>query len=98
MIQVRVIEQNDNEGETFSYVLNVTQERAEQLRVVFEDLQDDGWEIEINTSYTPELIETLNKHVDNNYMDYIGFYKIPDDQVFISEDTFYKGSGLEKID
>jgi hypothetical protein len=50
----------------------------------------------MNTNYTEEQMKVLNDHVDNGYMDYIGFYKIPDG-VELDEEIFYKASGLEKL-
>lgn len=97
MIQIRIIEHNDWEGETFSYVLHVTPEIADEINQYFSDERFEGvWEVEINTSYTPEQVEMLNNHSQNDYMDYIGFYKIPEGGQ-INEDMFYKAAGLNKI-
>lgn len=96
MIQIRIIEDNDNEGEKFSYVMHVSEDRAQEIKAFIETLDEDYWDIEMNTNYTEEQMEQLNDHVDNGYMDYIGFYKIPDG-VELTEDLFYKGSGLERL-
>jgi hypothetical protein len=96
MIQIRVIEDNDWEGETFSYVLQVTPEVAEEIDMLIQSLSEDIWSLELNTSYTPEQVEMLNDHVDNGYMDYINFYTIPEGAQ-IDEDLFYKGAGLNKV-
>lgn len=96
MIQIRVIEHNDWEGETFSYVLQLSQEQAEYIQKSVEDYWGEFWEVEMNTNYTSEQVELLNKHNDNGYMDYINFYTIPDGAQ-IDEDLFYKGAGLNKV-
>ena len=95
-MQVRIIEHNDNEGESFSYVLEVSNETSEKLVEIFDEFESDEWEIETNTNYTLEKVNELNKHVDNNYMDYIGFYAIPEGAE-LSEDIFYKGNGLIEL-
>lgn len=96
MIQIRIIEDNDNEGERFSYVIHVSEEKAQEIKEFIDTLDEDYWDIEINTNYTQDQIDLLNYHVDNGYMDYIGFYKIPDGAE-LTEDLFYKASGLEKL-
>lgn len=96
MIQIRIIEDNDNEGERFSYVMHVSEDRAQEIKAFIETLDEDYWDIEMNTNYTEEQMEQLNDHVDNGYMDYIGFYRIPDGAE-LTEDLFYKGSGLERL-
>lgn len=96
MIQIRVIEHNDWEGETFSYILQVTPEQAEEIDMLIQTLDEEFWEVEINTSYTPEQVEMLNNHSQNDYMDYINFYTIPEGAQ-IDEDMFYKGAGLNKV-
>lgn len=97
MIQVTVTENNDWEGETFLYVLQVNQEKAQEISEYFsrEEFQED-WFVELNTDYTPEKVELLNEHSDNTYMDYIGFYKIPEGRE-ISDELFYKAAGLERV-
>jgi hypothetical protein len=96
-MQIRVIENNDNEGEKFSYILDVTPELAQEIQNwVDEDEYGDVWDVELNTKYTKEEVDFLNKHVDNGYMDYIGFYEIPEGSE-ISEETFYKGAGLNRL-
>lgn len=96
MIQIRVIENNEWEGETFSYVLQVTPELAQEIQDLFDEDDEDFWDMELNTSYTPEQVEMLNKHSSNSYMDYINFYTIPDGAQ-IDKDMFYKGAGLNKV-
>jgi hypothetical protein len=96
-MQIRVIENNDNEGEKFSYILDVTPELAQEIQNwVDEDEYGDVWSIELDTDYTMDEVAFLNKHVDNGYMDYIGFYEIPEGSE-ISEETFYKGAGLNRL-
>lgn len=95
-MQVRVIEHNDWEGETFSYVLEVSQDIADKLVEILDEYDSDEWELETNTSYTKEEVDNLNRHVDNGYMDYIGFYEIPEGET-IEIDLFYKANRLIEL-
>ena len=97
-MQIRVIEHNDWEGETFSYILDEGLETVNKIQHVLHEADEFGevWEIELNTEYTSELVNTLNKHSQNTYMDYIGFYEIPGGAE-ITEDLFYKGAGLNRV-
>lgn len=95
-MQVRIIEHNDNEGETFSYVLEVNQETADKLVEIFDQYDSSEWEVETNTNYTLDEAENLNKHVNNGYMDYMGFYEIPEGTE-LSDAIFYKANGLNEI-
>ena len=98
MTQIRIIEHNDWEGETFSYVLEVSKEISTEIQRILkkEDPDGDTWEIELDTRYDNETVEMLNKHVNNGYMDYIAFYEITKGSK-IHIGLFYKASGLNKL-
>lgn len=97
-MQIRVIENNDNEGEKFSYILDVPLKTVNDIQVALKEVDEYGdvWDVELNTKYTQEEVDMLNKHVDNGYMDYIGFYEIPEGSE-INEELFYKGAGLNRL-
>lgn len=105
IIQVCVVEHNDHEGETFSYILNMKKHIAEKLKVLIDSNFDTSeWTIRLNTDYTKEKVDELNSHVDNNYMDFINFYELRDpraldniDEDFEVDSFFYKGSDLKKV-
>lgn len=103
-MQITITENNEHEGESFSYIFNdVSEDFINSLKDGFLEylFEEDIIEIEENTSYTEEQVDLINKTSKNTYMDRMGFYKIPDltniPKEEYYESIFYKAVGLEKI-
>jgi hypothetical protein len=98
-MQITITEENDNEGETFGYILELSPELVEKFKEGLADW-DELVTIEENTSYTKEDVEYINKHSSNNYMDRIGFYEFngfPKFDFDFYENIVYKGVGFKHI-
>lgn len=102
--QYSIIEENDWEGETFEYVVMLTDEEAQIIEAKFksDDFYTSSFTIqEFEEPYTSKDVKLINKHSENTYMPRIGFY------VFVNEDSltnwneksslFYKGTGLKQV-
>ncbi len=100
-MQVTVTENNDNEGESFSYIFNDANDSfvSNLMTILSAEIEEGFIEIEENTDYTEDLVKKLNKASKNTYMDRFGFYKIPVVSVEsdIYSEVFYKAVGLDKI-
>jgi hypothetical protein len=99
-IQITVTENNDWEGETFSYILNVDAEMLAQIEFGLSAYNESVIWIDKFTSFTQESIKPLNRISNNTYMNRFGFYEVkelPKEDFRWYEDVFYKGVGLEKI-
>lgn len=105
-IQIRVIEHNDNEGETFTYLLNVSPEIGKKLKDYVDRVYDESeWAVNLDVNYDRQKVDELNEHVNNDYLEYIEFYEFTDpsdlDNIdsddFDFEGIFYKSSGLTQV-
>ena len=100
MRQYEITEENDWEGETFGYILNLTDEQYQIIKSRFEE--DDDFEccsIE-PSNYTLEDVKLVNKKSKNGYMDRLCFYKLKEDLDLVNceyGDFPYKGNGMTKI-
>lgn len=96
IIQVTITEENDWEGETFSYILYIPRKTAFKIEEAFKS--DYEVTIDYPTKYTEAKVKNINKMSKNTYMDRIGFYKLdklPKGKFDWYEDIFYKGKGLK---
>jgi len=96
--QFTVTERNDWEGETFNYVLNLTEKEAKEVAEKCEQFGDGSLSIS-ETNYTDIDIEKMNKASSNCYMDFIAKYELKEHALKNWKefgDCFYKGVGLEK--
>lgn len=103
-MQITVTENNDWEGETFSYVMEVTEQMADAIEEFVKP--DESMKFERNTTYTNESIAEINKHSDNSYLRRIGFYEFDNPEVEKRlltrtcgehDNFFYKSVGLKKL-
>ena len=97
--QYTVKENNDHEGETFNYVLDLTEDEAKIIAEKCEKLGDESLSIK-ETNYTEEQINEIDNLSNNEYMAFIRKYELEDDALENWEeygDCFYKGTGLTKI-
>ena len=76
MNQYTITEENDWEGETFSYVMDLTDEEFNYINDRIGSI--DALSIE-PTTHTKESVKIINDHSDNSYKDRINFYKFKDD-------------------
>jgi len=103
MKQFTITEKNDWEGETFNYVLMLTDEEVETIQSKFaqyeDEFEDDAFEIN-ETSYSIDDIQKMNQVNKNSYMKFIGFYKLKSYALAnwdVDFNPFYKGVGLIEI-
>ena len=98
--QYTITEHNDWEGESFSYIMLLTEEQADIIKRQINVGLEEELEIE-ETSYTQEDVEKINKASENTYMDRIGFYKFREwaslDNWEEGVGVFYKAVGLERV-
>lgn len=97
--QVTVKENNSWEGETFNYVIYVTDEELEVLKEKCEEIGDGSLTVS-ETNYTNEEIKKMDAASNNGYMDFIAPYKLRENALNDWEefgDCFYKGNGLKKL-
>ena len=97
--QYKVKENNDHEGETFNYVLDLTEEEAKIIAEKCEKLGDESLSISEN-NYTQEQIDEINNLSNNSYMPFIARYELENGALENWEeygDCFYKGTGLTQI-
>ncbi len=103
--QYLIEEQNDNESETFGYLIELPSNVAEYIESVFKIICED-WGYDIMTispsTLTKSEVELINKYCKNNYMDRLGYYELDCEKVMAIEepedmyDFFYKASDLTK--
>lgn len=92
--QVTITEENDNEGETFNYILDVTEIQFQRLYEAFKN--DDFFTIE-KSNYDLDVVKQLNKQSKNSYMNEYGFYDLPENFDFDNfeiYEIFYKANKL----
>ncbi len=102
---VIVTDHNENEGEDFNFILDLTDSQIEKVEQYLSNLDvyyQEIYTLQKNTKLTPELVEELNNNSSNSYMDLYGYYKIPDhwwddESMWDDENLFYKGGGLERL-
>lgn len=97
--QYTVKERNEWEGETFNYVLLLTED---ELKIVTEKCEKfgDGSLSVKETNHSDEDIKKMNDASDNSYMSFISAYKLKPGALENWDefgDCFYKGNGLEKL-
>lgn len=95
--QVTVIEDNQNEGEKFHYILDLTNAQIDQIAAMLKE--DPDFSIAVDTSFNQYGVTLANKTSSNTYMDAWGFYELvgPISTEEECVQTFYKGSGLKRI-
>jgi hypothetical protein len=101
--QWTITENNDHEGETFGYILLLSQLEADTIRMWINDKDPDGEMYSIEqTSYRPELVTTINDHCDNTYLPRLNWCCINFEMSEINEmdeyELFYKHNGLTILD
>lgn len=96
--QFTVKERNDWEGETFNYVIDITEDEAKEVADKCKQFGDGSLSIK-QTDYTNEDIKKMNEDSSNCYMDFIARYELKLNALknwTEFGDCFYKGVGLEK--
>ena len=88
--QYTITEENEHEGETFIYVLELNDIEAVIAKRVCDHADMDI----IESSYSDRYIKQINDTAGNLYMDYMAKYKIK--EWLHDNDMFYKGNGLIK--
>lgn len=100
MNQYTITEVNDWEGETFGYIVNITEDTFQRVSDILQEISDSG-EAEVSiasSSYTPEQVELVNNHSSNTYMERLGFYEITNSLTSTDYSNFpYKGNGLKRV-
>lgn len=97
--QYTITENNEWEGETFNYVIDLTEDDVDKIRQKIEHFEIDSLTIR-KTDFTVEQIRTILGMSGNSYMDFIGKYELLDgilDNWTNEGDVFYKANGLKKI-
>lgn len=98
--QYTVNENNGHEGETFNYVLDLTEDEVKIIKEKIDEL-DDEYSLSIfETNFTQEQIDEINILSNNSYMNFIARYELEPDALenwVEYGDCFYKGIGLTKI-
>jgi hypothetical protein len=97
--QYTITENNEWEGETFNYVIDLTEDDVDKIQQKIEHFEIDSLTIR-KTDFTVEQIRTILDMSRNSYMDFIGKYELLDgilDNWTNEEDVFYKANGLKKI-
>jgi hypothetical protein len=103
-MQITVTDKNEWEGESFSFILEVTPEVLAQIKEGIKDYIDGELTLQENTEYTQEFVEKKNRMAYglgyNRYMDRYGFYEFDRDLSNVVnwyEDVFYKAVGLKRL-
>lgn len=100
MRQYEITEENDNEGETFGYILELTNEQYEVIKTRFEDDEYVEYCTIEPSEYTQEQTDLINKKSRNRYMDRLGWYELEKDLDLEACEYWefpYKGNGMIKI-
>ena len=89
--QYTITEENDYEGETFWYIVYLTDEEFNEYLSLF-STEENEWVYTIEESnYTVWEITMINKHSDNTYMERLSIRKVSN----IEEP--YKWAGLKRV-
>lgn len=97
--QYVITEKNQWEGETFKYVLYLSDDEVKLIEQKMEEYGRGALSIE-PSDFDDGQIRDLNKLSDNCYMDFIAAYKLEDSALADWKnfgDCFYKGVGLIKL-
>ena len=94
-MQITVTDNNEWEGESFSFVLELPEKEAYLIK----RKESQSMKVELNTSFNKESIELINSRSDNGYMSRIQFAQIKDLSLLnlkndLYDKIFYKGCGL----
>jgi hypothetical protein len=92
-------EDNDWEGETFGYLLELTKEQADQIKIRFAEEDFEG-ECTINTAddLTRRDVMMANKFSTNNYRDRLSYMRLKEGlnlSNFQYQNFPYKGNGMK---
>lgn len=100
MKQYTITEENEWEGETFGYILDLDTEILAKIEKGFEAINMD-YGVEIlrieESNYTEQDVQKINNASSNTYMDRLNFYRLQEnlDLNNFEYDQFpYKGSGM----
>jgi hypothetical protein len=96
--QITVTERNPWEGETFNYVLYVTEKEKKVIKQKIANQQEETLSLK-DSNYDEKTIEEMNLASNNEYMDFFAIYKLEKNALRNWKDygdCFYKGVGLEK--
>lgn len=69
--QYTITEENDWEGETFGYIMDLTDD---EVALITNGLAESEFHSIEPSNYTPEQAALVNKHDTNGYMPRLGFY------------------------
>jgi len=72
MQQYTITEENDWEGESFGYIMDLTSEEFEFIQTNIKDSQCLTIE---KSDYSKKEVKLVNQHSENTYMPRLGFYK-----------------------
>jgi len=100
IFQITVVEKNHWEGETFNYILHVTEDEYNKIKKYCDNISGKvpaTYSVLENTKYTMEEVKELDAKSKNGYMDEYAFYKLPEKVDFCSDTVFYKSGVLIKI-
>jgi len=70
--QYTITEYNDWEGETFGYIMDLTDD---EVALITKGLAESEFHSIEPSSHTPEDVALVKKHDTNGYMDRLGFYE-----------------------
>ena len=100
-MQITITEKNAWENETFSYIIEVT----EEILTILKDRISEYSNLKLDeTSYNQNDVKTMNSKSSNSYMNRYDFYILPSQEdleyykeAILNKDVFYKGVGLNRI-
>jgi hypothetical protein len=98
-MQITITERNFHEGETFSYILDVSEEITNKIELFCKNVNGKipaEYRIDKNTEFTSKQVKLLNEQVNNGYMNRYDFYELPQKIDFDDSTLFYKGGILKK--
>lgn len=82
--QYTITEENDWEGETFGYIMDLTDD---EVALITKGLTESEFHSIEQSSHTPEDVALVNKHSDNSYMPRLGFYEFKEPLVDMIADN-----------
>lgn len=99
LLQFTVTEGNEWEGETYGYIIFITQNQADFIQDKINQF-DIGHYLDIKqTNYSLYDVSVINKHSSNSYMSRLAFYEFFEEETLNNwkeqDDVFYKGTGLK---
>lgn len=99
---VIVTDHNDQEGEDFSFVLELSENQIKSIQEEIDNMDEPYLSMIVDADISDETIEIMEKTSSNGYMSRIARYELPKDFEYPDEDetwyddVFYKGIGLDK--